>query len=48
MILTISLRTVFQADVEGESGVVFEEFAREGVPPDVVAVLNVTDKWRKD
>lgn len=44
MILTISLRSVFQADVKGEGGVLLEELVREGLPPKVVTFLNRTER----
>lgn len=38
-LLTVSLRSVLQAEGERKCGVVFEEFGRKRVPPEVVAVL---------
>jgi len=44
MILTISLRSVFQADVKGKGGILLEKLVREGLPPKVVTFLNKTEK----
>ena len=36
---TVSFRTILEAKSQRQRGVVFEEFSRETVPPDVVAFL---------
>ena len=40
--LTISFGPVFQAECEGEGGIVLEKFRSEGIPPEVVRVLPTT------
>lgn len=39
MILTVSLRSVFQAESERECSIIFEKLGRERIPPDVVTFL---------